>query len=152
MTRDEPRTFASLGDYLASIGVFDREPAPSSHVVYFIGGDEGPVKIGMTTNLALRLQHMQTGSPIELKVLATVAGGAEVERGYHAAFANYRIRGEWFERSPAIVQEINYLSAKCRQRAQSGTRLAQSRTQCGPARLQPNGAYHQREGARDGTW
>jgi hypothetical protein len=52
------------------------EPARPDERVYFIGPDHGPVKIGLTTNVGQRLDHLQTGSPYELKVLAVVHAGA----------------------------------------------------------------------------
>src|SRR6476660_5998769 len=51
---------------------FNRGPAPPPPLpprpermgaVYFIGADEGPVKIGFTTNVETRLGRLQVGSP-----------------------------------------------------------------------------------------
>jgi hypothetical protein len=105
------------------------EPARPDERVYFIGPDHGPVKIGLTTNVSQRLDHLQTGSPYELKVLAVVPAGRSLERAYHDSFDRHRLRGEWFERAPDILDEIRFWS----QRAQRGTSKAQFRAHGGVA-------------------
>ena len=83
-------------------------------VCYFVGGNSGPVKIGYATNLRSRLQNIQEGSPHKLGVLATANGGPFRERAYHQQFAAHHIRGEWFERTPEIIAEIERLNPPCR--------------------------------------
>jgi hypothetical protein len=82
-------------------------------VLYFIGGDEGPVKIGYSCNLPKRLATIQAHSPIAVRVLAAIhnAQGGQLEAAYHYRFAQYRLHGEWFERSSEIVAEIERLSS-----------------------------------------
>lgn len=78
--------------------------------VYFIGGEDGPVKIGRAFVPEQRLKEIQCGYPYPLKVLATVCGGAGLERAYHERFAAHRLNGEWFERHPDILAEIESLA------------------------------------------
>lgn len=78
---------------------------------YFIGGEEGPVKIGFSRYVEGRLKDMYFHSPIKLSVLATVKGGRERESAYHVQFAEHRIHGEWFARCPEIEAEIERLKA-----------------------------------------
>lgn len=73
---------------------------------YFIGGETGPVKIGFSVDVASRLRAIQTHSPIPLSILATRAGGAAREGAYHRQFAEHRLHGEWFERTPELLAEI----------------------------------------------
>lgn len=89
-----------------------RPPPPESRV-YFIGADEGPIKIGHARNIWSRLQCLQAAAPppIELKVLATRPGARPLEQQYHSRFASYRLRGEWFERAPEILAEIEALKS-----------------------------------------
>ena len=56
--------------------------------LYFIGGAQGPIKIGISVAPAKRLKGLQTGYPYRLRLLAV---------------------GEWFERHPDILAEIDRL-------------------------------------------
>ena len=63
---------------------------------YFIqsGGEDGPVKIGRTTDLAKRIASLSTGSPKTLRVLRVMDG--DHESAMHWQFKHLRVRGEWF--------------------------------------------------------
>lgn len=74
--------------------------------VYFVGGDAGPVKIGYTSELPLRLRSLRNQSPVPVRLLGAVHGGRDVERAYHSQFASSRLHGEWFERSDDILDEL----------------------------------------------
>ncbi len=80
------------------------------NTVYFIGGDVGLIKIGMSICPLERLASFQLGSPIDLRILALTPGGFDVEDSYHERFAEFRVRGEWFKDAPAILAEIARLS------------------------------------------
>lgn len=70
---------------------------------YFIEATgTGLVKIGYATNLAARFSALQTSSPVKLKLLGSVEGGAEVEGELHFRFAAHRSHGEWFRRCEEI--------------------------------------------------
>ncbi|WP_435844243.1 GIY-YIG nuclease family protein [Streptomyces griseoluteus] len=56
------------------------------------------VKIGTSADPEGRLRSLQTGQPVELSLLWTCDG--DYERALHARFAEYRIRGEWFDLTP----------------------------------------------------
>jgi hypothetical protein len=81
-------------------------------VVYFIGADraDAPVKIGTTVVLGKRLGEIQINTPETLRVLAVIPGDASIERVLHGVFARDRVRGEWFRRSPVIVDFIERLN------------------------------------------
>jgi hypothetical protein len=83
---------------------------PDHHVVYFVGGDEGPIKIGWTQNLRNRLPCIQNGSSVPLRVLATQRAPKTKERWYHKQFAKSRVLNEWFERTPELMATIDHLS------------------------------------------
>ena len=53
-----------------------------------------------------------SGSPVRLKILASVAGNPFDERMYHGRFKKARQRGEWFYRSADIVAEIDRLNGR----------------------------------------
>lgn len=85
-------------------------PAPEGHIVYFVGGETGPVKIGFTQQpIKERLKCIQNGSPVKLHVLALRKDGRAREAVYHRQFAAHRLHGEWFERCPEIEEEIRRL-------------------------------------------
>lgn len=82
--------------------------------VYFIGGDEGAIKIGYSVCPESRLRAIQSCSPIPLRILARCPGNEEKEGAYHFQFAEYRLHGEWFERHPDLLREIDRLNALTR--------------------------------------
>lgn len=78
---------------------------------YFIGGEEGPVKIGFSVAPESRLAAIQSCSPVALSILALAGGGDARETAYHHQFAAHRLHGEWFERAPEILAEIERLNS-----------------------------------------
>jgi hypothetical protein len=75
-------------------------------VVYFIGhGSSGPVKVGFTANrdVTQRLRQLQIGTPEPLEVLGTVLAYPSIERTIQVFLRPHSIRGEWFEREPALM-------------------------------------------------
>ena len=85
--------------------------AGTKPVVYFVqAGKSGPIKIGFATDLTKRIASLQTGCPDDLRLLAVVDGGREVERRMHNRVAGDRIRGEWFRPTAevlALVAEVS---------------------------------------------
>ncbi|MER8615990.1 GIY-YIG nuclease family protein [Mesorhizobium sp. M1409] len=70
-------------------------------VVYIVAHDPaGPVKIGKSTFLSVRLDGLQTGNPSQLYVFAAfLASHGQIrlmEARTHAALQGARLRGEWF--------------------------------------------------------
>lgn len=71
--------------------------------VYYVRfGDR--VKIGTSTGLRNRL----SGVPHDT-LLAVEPGSYDVERGRHGQFAQYRIKGEWFQAHDEILRHAAYL-------------------------------------------
>ena len=77
----------------------------SSAFTYLIQGEDGgPVKIGVTrTSLQRRLDALQGGSPVRLRLIAALSG--DHEKKLHQAFGDRRIRGEWFDVSAKEIVE-----------------------------------------------
>lgn len=86
-------------------------PQPEVCTIYFIGPENGPVKIGFAVNLSKRLRDLELANAYPLKVWASVEASPALEREYHARFAAHRLHGEWFTRCPEIEAEIARLSA-----------------------------------------
>ena len=58
----------------------------------------GPVKIGISANIARRLPALQTGNPRPLHVYASMklSNAREVEQMAHKFLADRQLVGEWF--------------------------------------------------------
>lgn len=62
------------------------------------------VKVGWAVNVSRRLAELQTGSPVELRLIGEIAcrskqHARELERTIHRMFVKQRRRGEWFRLS-----------------------------------------------------
>ena len=79
--------------------------------VYFIQhGKGGDIKIGTTTsNPHVRMARLQTGTPIELKLLVAAPGGPSEEQAMHQRFAALHVRGEWFRAEASLLGFIEGL-------------------------------------------
>lgn len=80
--------------------------------IYFVTSDHALVKIGYATDVAARVRTLQTSVPHPLHILLVVAGTLADERTVHRRFAADRLRGEWFNLSPAIEAFIRDELAK----------------------------------------
>lgn len=83
--------------------------------VYFIQAREGGlIKIGRSDDPARRLREFQAGCPVDLVLL--FAGRCVDfnidETELHNRFAEYRVRGEWFEPAEPILRCIEELNLK----------------------------------------
>lgn len=82
-------------------------------MIYFIQEDrDGPIKIGVASNVKRRLQGLQVSSAHELHLRATMNGNALVEKELHERFAEWRIRGEWFKPAPPVLALIEQHAQK----------------------------------------
>lgn len=70
--------------------------------LYIIGASSGPVKIGISGAASVRLRQLQTGYPHRLEIIAEVAGDEEDEEYVHNFLQQWRLEGEWFERSAEV--------------------------------------------------
>jgi hypothetical protein len=90
----------------------DRVAAPAPPIqgfVYFVTAEkaEFPIKIGFTQKQNdLRLRGLQTGCPYPLRVICFVPGTYSDERTMHQRFAESRLEGEWFARTPELMAVI----------------------------------------------
>lgn len=84
--------------------------------VYVIQESEsGNLKIGVSKNPAARLKQLQTGNSQTLKLLYTslvCANAFELESSVHEAFAEYAIRGEWFNSELTLEDVISFLESQ----------------------------------------
>jgi hypothetical protein len=73
--------------------------------VYFIEAGDF-IKIGYTRSPVARGIKMTTDSPFELKLLHLEDGTFKREKVIHRHFAAIRVRGEWFRKTPELLEFI----------------------------------------------
>ncbi|UYQ71019.1 GIY-YIG nuclease family protein [Pelagibacterium flavum] len=66
--------------------------------LYFVGCADDPfhMKIGVTTDLDVRMNRLQSANPLLLKAHWAFTAHIDVERAIHEKLAKYHVRGEWF--------------------------------------------------------
>lgn len=69
-------------------------------------GDDGPIKIGVTTDVSRRLWTLQTACPWDLHLRAEWAAEWSSETTAHHELARHRMRGEWFTPHAAVLAYI----------------------------------------------
>ena len=103
--------------YTSLFDVYDGKPDQSpkvdkSRYVYFIQcGKTGPIKIGYANDVKARLATLQTASPFDLRLLATIKGRPSLERQLHNRFAGDRLRGEWFLPTSELLAFVSEVAA-----------------------------------------
>lgn len=108
--------------------------------IYVIGGgDENPVKIGLSVHPDKRCNAVQTGCPFEVSVLHAqpVDRAHAVEAAVHYALAEKRATGEWFRVTPkeavAAISEAVSLVATGWRAPKGAVRVLSSRQKNGYA-------------------
>jgi len=80
--------------------------------VYFVQETgTGTIKIGMSKQLSKRLSELARILPYDLKLLATIDGGREVEWVLHNRFSHARVRREWFRPVPELLAYIETIKS-----------------------------------------
>jgi len=91
----------------AAVNAFALKQAQAKRrFVYFLQCDDR-IKIGIARNPPRRLRKLQTGNAGELKLLAVIAGDADLERAIHEKFESARVFGEWFVMCPELEEFIH---------------------------------------------
>ena len=75
-------------------------------LVYFLShGAVGPIKVGFTADRDpnARIRQLQIGSPEPLTLVGAVMAYASIERAIQTFLTPHHVRGEWFEREPALL-------------------------------------------------
>lgn len=80
--------------------------------VYFITDGE-LIKIGYSGAPEARLNDLQTHSGRELEILKTIPGTYEDEKRLHTQFGHLRVRGEWFQSDPELLDFIAGRQREC---------------------------------------
>ena len=78
--------------------------------VYMVqAGEHGPVKIGFSADVALRLVKMQADNHQRLTVLRIFQGAVAEEAALHTLFADNRLHGEWFSFTKAMMGDVGLM-------------------------------------------
>ncbi len=78
--------------------------------IYFIQSGDGPIKIGFSTNIELRLSAIRNWHPYKLTILKLLDGDYEDEHAIHKKFKHVKLTGEWYNPSEDLlkfIQEVN---------------------------------------------
>ena len=96
---------------LGCLGCRNKLDDHSSRVYFIQGVCGGPVKIGYSVKPRARLATLQTANHEKLRILASMPGGASVERSMHRLFDLYRVRdgSEWFKPTHELMAFISEL-------------------------------------------
>ena len=102
-------------------------------------------KIGFTREIHKRLADLQHANPMPLRVIAMMAGGRKLEGRLHRRFQDQRVRGEWFDLTEEMVEEIRSImsgSMDVGSRRWSSPALGPNRTLCRCVRCDRNVQAH----------
>lgn len=83
--------------------------------VYFVrrkDDSRGLIKIGFTRKIESRLEQLNAEFPEGVELLATCEGGSALENTIHRHLAEYRVEGEWFQPSSAVLDAIGAAKSK----------------------------------------
>jgi len=106
LNRDRSRR----GWHRAGLDALEGLPPPiNNSVVYFVQVASGHIKIGVTTNIKVRMAALQHANAEPIALLGTFPGGHAHEGVMHRAFADTRDSGEWFSPTPELLDFINSL-------------------------------------------
>lgn len=75
-------------------------PAPESYV--YMVYSAGQLKIGFSRNPVARFASLRSMSSSPVSFIWMAAADETLERDLHRRFAQYRIKGEWFDVGPEI--------------------------------------------------
>ena len=76
--------------------------------VYAVDGGD-LVKIGRANDVAARFVSLQTGSPTPLVLLGSVRGPRSLEKQIHAWAKEHVHRGEWFRKTPPVMDVVQLI-------------------------------------------
>lgn len=76
-------------------------------MIYFIEADiVGLIKIGYAEDVEYRFYSIRMMSPVKLKIISTMEGNRDTEKGLHSYFDHLRVRGEWFKPDAELLSFV----------------------------------------------
>ena len=102
--------FVVTHEYYRNVGTMkdlhETDPSSKGGYVYFVGASRGDIKIGYSKNPWARVRDMQTSNNKELRLLGSFRGTRADETKLHQQFSDINVRGEWFKRTPELLDFI----------------------------------------------
>lgn len=77
------------------------------YVLRFENQKRGYFKVGISTNLPLRISDIQTACPFKLALIALRPGHRKEEKALHKQMEKFRTNGEWFQDVPLTRESLN---------------------------------------------
>jgi hypothetical protein len=81
-------------------------PTGFEPVTIGLEGRKPTVKIGFSKNLQGRLEKLRNGNSFPVFICKFVNGDRKTERSFHKRFAEYRLRGEWFDLRGSLAKYL----------------------------------------------
>ena len=82
-------------------------------MIYFISTNDVadyPIKMRLTgREFRQRIAPLQTACPYRLEPIAVIEGGRSIEQVLHDEFAADKLEGEWYRRTPRLLNTIDLL-------------------------------------------
>jgi predicted GIY-YIG superfamily endonuclease len=109
MSRVTPELLARASVRLATTKAIAK--ARNNNFIYVIGRQDGPVKVGVTSNPQSRLGQIRTGCPFHVELLhaepmLSRAHALQHEADFHAVYEEKRLNGEWFDIDAELAIEL----------------------------------------------
>jgi len=79
---------------------------PHTYVYFIQAYADGLIKIGFSNDPYKRLAILQCGSPVPLRLIATIAADISLESALHKKFKHLRQHGEWFYPAIELLEYI----------------------------------------------
>jgi hypothetical protein len=105
LAQTTPRCEAAARRALAVHGL----PAGPPILLYFIQTASGPIKIGITDNLARRLDQVTRVAFEDVKLLAVFRGSRDLEKRLHNSLARHRLKNDWFSPHEHVMRALSDL-------------------------------------------
>lgn len=78
-----------------------------AHVYFIQRGNDGPIKIGASSNVVRRLAEFQIASPEPMRLIGVwLMAGFRMERGLQNLHAEDCLGGEWFRPSEQVWETV----------------------------------------------
>lgn len=113
--------------------------------------DTLPVKIGLATNLYVRVASLQTGNPLPLVLVNKFPGGRDSERALHNALASLCVGREWFRRGDLVDEVFEDIRERLEDRCEFIDHLPMAEPEECTAAAKRALAYYE-YGDRTGDW